>query len=249
MGLVSTKISLLFTAVFWLMSGLSGPSADPAREVVHETLAGPTSFDDEMYGTFKWSQFVQWEEVNRAIDYKKPDVNLLNAAIFYYTNQYRIRKGLPALEFHPSLRDAAVFHSHKMANENFYGHMNKKEREYRSCGDRAQHFGYPTPNVGENIAFQYFMNYKDGSKFWYKNVNGRLIYYYGTSQQLKKPIRPLSYLEYANILVNQWIDSPPHEENMRNPYYKYMGCGIAPDTKSFTINKIPQSLATQNFGA
>ena len=63
----------------------------PEKSLVRNYLNKPTAFPDVFYETFDWATFEQWTQVNQSIKYTDIDYNLLNAAIFHYTNKYRVQ--------------------------------------------------------------------------------------------------------------------------------------------------------------
>jgi uncharacterized protein YkwD len=59
---------------------------------------------------------------------------------------------------------------------------------------------------------------------------------------------PYTYLEYARLLVNGWMNSPPHRRNLLNPDYKYLGCSARFSKNPFKARQLPFARSTQNMG-
>ncbi len=73
----------------------------------------------------------------------------LQQQILDLTNAARADAGCPALRISPTLNRAATEHSTDMASNRFFEHLGS---DGSRPGHRAQEAGYPSGNVGENIA-------------------------------------------------------------------------------------------------
>lgn len=123
-------------------------------------------------------------------------------------NTIRRNRGLPPLSWDDSLHTIARYHSRQMATENFFAHTSPSGQ---TMEDRYKKFGYYCEVTitgdrystgGENIA----------KTFHHRNVIG-----YGrlTTEQ-----------EVAEGLVEQWMDSDGHRENILKPYWNNEGIGV-----------------------
>lgn len=205
------------------------------------------NFEDETYKNYTWQTFYALPEVNEEMNLDKLDIDLLNAAVFYASNEQRAKKKKKTFEFHGNLRDAATFHSKTMAQKNFFSHKNKKQRKYREFSDRIYHFGGDFYEyTGENIAqIGIFKLDQRGFFFTKKGPNGDIIY----SGENGKLLEPHTYLSYAKLVVEEWMNSKPHRENLMADEFKYLGCGGFVVKKSVRSKKeIPKINYTQNFG-
>lgn len=219
---------------------------DPSAEVLAITSRN-TAFSDDMYPRYDHVSFLASGLGDAVIDYRNPDYGLLNAAVFYHTNKYRLSKDRQALIFSPELRDAAVYHSLRMVEQGFYDHTNRRVSSMRTVVDRAQYFGFYNSFVGENIDREFVLDYRSGANYSPQMENGQMQYYTITGDALA-PMPVLTYNQLAENLLTEWINSSGHRKNMLMSEYSYLGTGVIPDHLNFDKQQIPEVLATQVFG-
>lgn len=137
--------------------------------------------------------------------------------VLHYTNEERRTHGLAALELDSNLSVVARDHSTDMASNNFFAHVNLQGEDPTA---RAIRHGYLPVS----------------------------IYGYGIGENLgKMPTGNVQGVGYVNddadsiakALVEGWMNSPGHRENILTPTYSVMGTGIAYDGTFY--------FATQNF--
>ncbi len=208
----------------------------------------PSAFPDNYYANFDWDTFEQWHVANEKIDPNKVDYNLLQAAIFFYTNQYRVSKRLKPVEFQPNLGNAAMYHTKEMGDKRFYDHVNRKDRTMRTAMDRAQKFGYSGGAIGENLALEFVLNYKAESSYWHERSANTIKYYYGDSGHNKGYVPQHTYLSLGKSIVQAWINSPGHRENLLHKEFKYLGVGVYLEPETQGNTNIPRIFAAQVFG-
>jgi uncharacterized protein YkwD len=121
--------------------------------------------------------------------------------VWQFTNQKRLENGLNRLEYAPRIVDSARNHAHNMAKNGYVGHTqpNGQTMEQRYSGECR----YP----GEN-AFGAW--YEKNFEAW---RTGEMKYV--TTEQ-----------ELARYLVNGWMRSEGHRENILNPRWKELGVGV-----------------------
>lgn len=204
-------------------------------------------FPDDYYTQFNWETFEQWESVNQKIDAANVDYSLLQAAIFYYTNQYRSSRKLKPVAYQPALGSAAICHAKDMGEKGFYDHVNKYDRSMRTAMDRAKRFGF-LGSIGENLALEFLLDYKPESKYWYELTSSGFRYYYGDSGTNKGYVPAHTYLSLGKSIVKAWINSPGHRSNLLHKDFKYLGVGVYLEPKSQGNKNIPRIYATQVFG-
>nr|WP_254283009.1 CAP domain-containing protein [Halomicroarcula limicola] len=139
-------------------------------------------------------------------------------AIHEEVNQRRTANGLGQLEYRSDLVEVARYHSKDMASKGYFSHDSPNGE---SLGDRYQRFGINCAG-GENIAYTY----------WEENIQseGRLLYY--DSEQ-----------DVAIGLVNQWMNSTGHRENILRERFQSEGIGIS----VAEVDGATRIYATQNF--
>lgn len=114
------------------------------------------------YQKYNHKNYTDFKGFHKSINLNKIEYGLLNAAIFYETNAFRVKKGLPTLEYQENLEIMAYNHSLEMAKRDFFDHENPKNKNRRKISDRAKLAGIKNPNISENITAlggQHFSTY------------------------------------------------------------------------------------------
>lgn len=144
-------------------------------------------------------------------------------------NERRQEKGLQPLEYDERLQTVARSHSKDMGQRQYFSHSSP---EGETVEDRYQEHGYscrvPTSRNryttgAENIAYTYAHERIEQN-------SGDTAYY--TNEE-----------EIAKGLVNQWMNSTGHRENILRPYWENEGIGIY----ITEIDGETRVYATQNF--
>ena len=165
------------------------------------------------YYQLDYKNFYQLTEVNANVDWAKPNLPLLDAAIFQCTNEQRTLKGKKLFKYAEDLNKSASYHSGSMVKYNFFSHTNNFEKPMKAFYQRMKYFGGSFNGCAENIAYS---EYEDG----------------------------YSYLEVAKDIVQMWMDSEGHRENLMNTTYYELGCGTCVKKS----NSFYRVYATQDFG-
>jgi uncharacterized protein YkwD len=146
------------------------------------------------------------------------DVSAVEMAVHDEINRRRTANGLEKLEYRSSLAEVARYHSRDMAQEEYFAHDSP---DGESLGDRYRQFGIECAG-GENVAYTY----------WKENVRTEEgLQYYDTKQQL------------AVGLVNGWMNSTGHRENILRERFQSEGIGIY----LTEVDGQTRVYATQNF--
>jgi len=123
-------------------------------------------------------------------------------------NDYRADQGVGELAYDDGLAEIARYHSSNMAeDENIY----HTSPDGQTVDDRYERFGYDCRvPVGDN---QYRTSGENVAKTWYEEdlTNGD---YYGSPEEL------------AEGVVEQWINSPDHRENLVDDAWRKEGIGV-----------------------
>lgn len=114
-----------------------------------------SSWKLEDYSKWNHTNFRQNQNFNRPFSITNPDYLLLDAAIFYMTNEERSKVGVTPMRYHKLLEVAAYNHSFKMATTGFFSHQNSVDGSRYSTSDRGQLAGVSNPSFAENIAYNY----------------------------------------------------------------------------------------------
>lgn len=188
--------------------------------------------------SFTQDNFRKSEVFNKRIESTDEGIKILDAVIFYVTNEKRTEKGLSVLQYHKLLEESSLLHSGDMVKQGFFDHINPKSKKHKTPEDRAKSVGIKNPFIAENIIENFILDYKSGSavytdgrgKFWYKKEDD--------------PIKTLTYLSLADKLLDEWMNSPGHRKNILSKDAVELGCGIAFFNN---INNMPSLMGTQNF--
>lgn len=212
------KINLTFISLFILAS-----------------LAG-----QNIYDSLNLNNFRNYKPFYNTIDTGNFDGKLLEAAIFYLTNEIRVNKRLSFLPYNPLLVKTARIHSEQMAKLGFFDHINTKNRKYRTADDRAKAAGVLNPRIAENIIEGFIVEYNSGDKV-IAGLPGEFI---DQKTQVKLPNR--TYLSLAENLLDLWMHSKGHRANILSENALELGCGVA-KYRMKNFNNMPAVKATQIF--
>ena len=109
----------------------------------------------EMYDTINYTNFRSNSIVNKTFVYEDPDYPLLNALLFFCTNEKRVHNKVLPLQYHKACEIAAYNHSKKMVELDFFAHYNIVDKTRASVELRAKLAGISNPAVAENVAYKY----------------------------------------------------------------------------------------------
>ena len=118
------------------------------------TLEAQRKWNAKLYQELTDENFRDFKLFKNPINLKKIDYLLLNAAVFFVSNEARVERGLSQLEYHPNLEIMAWNHSKSMGERDFFDHFNKKDKKRRTPDHRASLAGIKNANVAENISSQ-----------------------------------------------------------------------------------------------
>ena len=177
---------------------------------------------DKYYDELQTENFRDFKAFNRPIDLKKPDYQLINAAVYFVSNEARLEHGVNPLGYQENLEIMAWNHSVSMAKDDFFDHINPKSKKRQKIGQRTDLAGIKNPQVSENIT-----------------AIGGVVY--------------ATYLDLADAIVDNWINSPPHRKALYSVDALELGCGVYYFDGNWQRNKKIKKQgggfwpATQNF--
>lgn len=203
------------------------------------------SFNESWYTELSVDSFFNTDAAKASIDVEKPDIALLNAAIFFATNEARVKKKMEPLRYEAVLEKAAEFHSDEMREKRFFNHVNKSDKDNRTPEQRISNKGGEFDATGENILEM--PPYKTGTNGEYdvsKNADGTFAFLAMNG----KPLKLLSYGDFARAAVKLWMKSPDHKANILSKNFTHLGCGVSIEEDPFKYKSLPMALVTQNFG-
>lgn len=149
----------------------------------------------------------------------------LEQEIHDWTNHYREVNGLKQLTINPNLIQTARGHSQDMANRNFFDHINLRGQD-------------PTDRAAED-GFHCRLDLGDG---WYAEGVAENLWRGWTYSYLigSAPGGYYTQSELAHLIVDSWMESPGHRQNILTDYRQSEGIGVI-------ITKDGEVYATQNF--
>lgn len=177
-----------------------------------------TDFEDEMYESVGFSEFVDKKKLYEKVDFKDYDQHFLNATLFYLTNDYRIKKRKKELRFEKRLRNASFIHAYEMMSKGFFSHMHPTNTTLRMPKDRCKFCNYTYKASAENIA--------------------RITLGIETE---------ITYLQLAKKILDNLTNSEMHQKNILSPEYTELGCTIIISEKIFKGGE-RDFYAVQDFG-
>lgn len=207
-----------------------------------EIFSQTGSWDYKDYEKVSHENFRDKKIFHNQIDIDNVDYPLLHAAVFFVTNEVRVKKGLAPLEFSLNLEISAWHHSKAMAEMDFFNHNNVYENKRRTPNDRAKFAGIENPYLAENIAETSALQYQSGDEIYILDKKNGVFSYTDGGE----PIQPETYLRVAEIVVDQWMNSKPHRKNILSPEGLQLGCGayLYRDKRFYSM---PTFKMTQNF--
>jgi uncharacterized protein YkwD len=112
--------------------------------------SNPESWDAYYYTSYSLNSFKQLPAVHQKIAGSKFNYRLMDAALFFRTNEERIRYNLPEFYFSIALEKAALGHSIDMVQQNFYSHQSPVPGK-EDMTDRIRRVGVDFMACAENI--------------------------------------------------------------------------------------------------
>ena len=155
-------------------------------------------------------------------------INQLETSIHGLVNQERRNFGLNALAHDLDLADVARSHSHDMTIKGFFSHKNLIGQAPK---DRADAAGYSCIKQEGNLIYTGIA----------ENIFSGWLYSSTTRIGSISIRNYFTLAEIADVVVDGWMNSTGHRQNILTPRYEKEGIGIAinPDTEAV--------LVTQNF--
>lgn len=201
------------------------------------------SWTSEAYKNYNETSFYRIEALYEAIDFNNVNFPLLQASIFYVTNEERKKAKLQPFEFRSEIESVASGHAQDMVKYGFYSHTSQI-RIKRTLLDRFHLEGLNPEYYGENICSTYGLQYQTGRKVNPPYSSGEFTYAFTSKKEV---IPPHSYLSFAKSVVKLWMDSPSHRQNILNPLFTTLGCGARVYREKNFYN-MPYFMVVQNFG-
>jgi uncharacterized protein YkwD len=196
----------------------------------------PKVFTEHTAETFR-----QLEQAQEKIDFDKIDFDLLSAAVFHETNKRREKEKLPPLRDHAKLREVALMQATIMARRGSISHVNPALPEKETPRMRFQLAGLKPAFGAENVATAFGLNYKEDEPVYIREGNGKKIF---SREPDGQPIEMHTYVSFAEALLDSWMASPHHRENIVSTKAELLGASCQPKTNDIGM---PMFYCAQEF--
>ncbi len=217
--LLSNKIRLQFGLLAWIWAVLV---------LLQSTSVGDVNERQKKIGDLSGGitprQFARRADVRQAIDPRRFDARLLSAAIFHRTNMVRSAHHLKTLTYNARVACAAQSHAEIMARRHYLSHGTLREGKILAPYERLRNAGLRPHFSAENIAYKFLLHYQSGRPVFMREENGETVYSY---ERGGKPLERHTYIGFARDVVQQWMDSPRHRENLLSKEATQLGVGCA----------------------
>jgi uncharacterized protein YkwD len=168
------------------------------------------------------------------------DLELLEWAIFNETNIQRMQLGRPPLKYDARLQTGARLHSIEMVELSYFDHVSPVEKN-ATVTRRLRNSGIKYGIGGENIAI-HPVRKKQEIVFRLAGSGEPDEYFWRNKGS------DYTYGNFAYDLVQRWLKSRPHRNNILSRGYGFLGIGAAfthyEDNDVFFVT---QSFATVNY--
>ncbi|WP_428655356.1 CAP domain-containing protein [Runella sp.] len=208
-------------------------------------LAGSFKTEQPDYYGVPLERFVQLPELKHFVDARKPDYELLDAAIFHLTNQARSKFGLKLLRYDPGLHQTAQGYATDMIQMGFYGHTHPYSPSLATISDRVKVHTWAFLRKGENIG-QYQVIDTTPTYCCRKKRDGTFEY---MECESKAVFSPYTYEGFAEYAIGEWMKSPGHRRNVLDSTYTHLGCSARISKDPYEACSAPFGRFVQNFGA
>ena len=207
-------------------------------------MAEQSVWQESYYSRYDADAFQSYRHAKMTIDFNNIHYELLNAAIFYATNQKRITHGMDPFIHAQSLEEAAFMHASDMVRLRFFSHTNPHESEKRTFQQRLAIYGVEQGYRAENISEMFGIRYEQGSSLIPPDTTEGDFRDFETG----KSIAVHTYLSFAKALLEGWMNSSGHRANILNSKLVYLGCGARHYRNEFFYS-MDQFKAVQNFAS
>jgi uncharacterized protein YkwD len=204
------------------------------------TSAGRISIEQDYYSGYTYKNFRTDQRYSEILDPGHPDLQRLQAVLFFLTNEVRVKYKLQPLAYSKELEATAHMHAEDMVRQHFFSHMNNKTAGKYSPNDRAKLNNISNPFLAENIIEGYGLQY----------TSKKTVYLRGKGNFSYKPdgelLKPHTYLSLGEALITGWMNSKEHRKNILSGDALQLGCGIY-FYNDPEFNDMPSCKAVQDF--
>lgn len=201
-----------------------------------QALAATTNYFELHPARFQ--QAATRELVFEAINYE-----LLAACVLRETNIRRQQSGLRLLKHNAKAMAAARTQSEIMRKRGAISHVNPESAQFKTLDLRVKATGLKPRLMAENVATAFGLQYQSGALYFPDRVNGKMVFRHKPGAP---PIPPHSYASFAKALVDAWMGSKGHRENILLKEAEALGSFCSPVANG---QSMPMFYCTQVFVA
>lgn len=209
-----------FTGQAWIITEIPTPAkpTTPKPTTPNTPTGAALTVEQELAEKFR-----SMAAFDDPIDAEKPNYVLINEAVYFVTNEARVKQGKSRVPYHPLLAKAAFDYAHEMVTKDFFSHDHPSDPAQRTPSDRGKRAGIKNANLAENIATRFGIQYEAGKSIIVMDATKGVISY--TSPE--GPAIPMhTYRSLAQSLVDGWMKSPGHRANILSDDSRSLGCGV-----------------------
>lgn len=152
----------------------------------------------------------------------RPDQQLFNDAVVYFSNAVRKQNGRAPLRSDRDLSAAAADHAKNMARLRTHSHV-LPVRGQRDLSQRMHRQDVEFRTAAENIAMSKVYRLL-GRPISIAHEGCRFVY-----DDTKQPVPAHTYASLAQEVVNRWLASPKHRASLLSKGYRRLGAGVGVD--------------------
>ncbi|MGV3773253.1 MAG: CAP domain-containing protein [Verrucomicrobiales bacterium] len=193
-----------------------------------------TSVPAEAYFRYTPEAFRKLPAAQQKISFQRLNIPLINAAVFHETNVRRVKHGVEPLKYNAQAQQTAAMQTQAMAFHDFISHENNFDPKKKTLSDRLNLVKVSPQFAAENLATAFALNYESGTSVYVREEGGKTIY----SVKPDGPALELrSYQQFAEKVLDSWMNSPGHRKNVLNPTAELLGVSCLPEKKEDGIRK------------
>lgn len=176
-------------------------------------------------------------EFQELISWDDPDFKRLNAACYYASNEARLAHDRQGLRWNATLETAAHRYAAASALGRFLAHEHPNDRALKTPDMRVAAAGGVNPYTAENLAMIPGYPIEPDEPMYITDQ--------GFSRSANGPaLNPHTYASIARRVVQGWLDSPGHRENLLDKAGREMACGVS---RNYDDNTMPMVIFVQKF--
>ena len=211
-------------------------SLDTTYQPINDYIS---TYDKDTYFSYSLGEHI--------INVLYPDTHLLNAALYFTINKWRIKKGREAYSLNGKLQRLCEAHTEKYHASRFDRNVQNSIRIKKLLRKFPRYHGLRFKLLDGATGRVNIVDYKRGRFFFHrKDEETTLKLFKGSKAALKdtskvlKPLGELTYNQFADRAMNELLKGS-FGKTLRSRSYELIGINIRIDARSVNRNEIPQA--------